>query len=139
MPKQSPIAEELDKPFWDALNEDRFVIQNCTSCDRLQHPPGPACAACGKGDSLEWKPVPGRGTIYSYGVVYDSPVATLQADQPYNCAVIALESDPGIKMLSHLPGTPLDEVPIGAPVRIVYQPTPANGQKVAEWEIVPQA
>ena len=138
MPKQSPIPDELDQPFWDALNEDRFVLQNCTSCDRLQHPPMPACGACGSGDGLEWKPVAGRGQIYSYGVVYDSPVATLQADQPYNVAVIALEEDPGIKLLSHLPGTPVDEVPIGAPVRIVYQPTPATGQKVPEWEVVAQ-
>lgn len=138
MPKQSPIPDELDKPFWEALNNDKLVIQNCSACDRLQHPPQPTCGGCGGGGALEWKEVPGRGQIYSFGVVYDSPVATLQADQPYNVAVIALEADPGIKMLSHLPGTPVDDVPIGAPVRIVFEPTPATGQKVPEWEVVPR-
>ena len=77
----------------------------------------------------------GRGAIHSYSVVYDTPIAELQEDQPYNVAVIELEEDPGIKMLSHLPGTPLDEVPIGAAVRVVFETTPATGQKVSEWQI----
>ncbi len=136
MPKQSPVPEDVDRGFWEACNEDRLVIQNCTACDRLQHPPQAACPQCGSADNLEWKPVSGRGTIYSYSVVYDSPIASLQADQPYNCAVIALDEDPGIKMLSHLPGTPVDEVPIDAAVQVVFEPTQATGQKVPEWQIV---
>ncbi|MEZ4554659.1 MAG: Zn-ribbon domain-containing OB-fold protein [Dehalococcoidia bacterium] len=136
MPKQSPVPEDVDREFFEAANQDRLVIQNCTACNRLQHPPQPACSSCGSGDNLEWKEMSGKGTIYSYAVVYDTPVASLQADQPYNCAIIALDEDPGIKMLSHLPGTPVDEVPMDAPVRAVFQPTPATGQKVVEWEVV---
>jgi len=135
MPKQSPIPEAFDKPFWDACNEDRLVVQNCTACNRLQHPPEAACGGCGSGASLEWKPVSGRGTIYSYSVVYDSPVAVLQADQPYNVAIIELEEDPGVKMLSHLPGTPVDQVPIGGKVSVTFEATPATGQKVPEWRL----
>ena len=33
----------------------------------------------------------GHGKLYSYGMVYDSSLAVLQADQPYNVAVIELE------------------------------------------------
>jgi uncharacterized OB-fold protein len=135
MPLQSPVPDEVDRGFWEACNEERLVIQNCTACDRLQHPPQPTCAQCGSNDHLEWKPVSGRGSIYSYAVIYDTPIASLQADQPYNCAVIQLEEDPGIKMLSHLPGAPVDEVPMDAPVQVVFQTTPATGQKVPEWRI----
>ncbi len=136
MPKQSPVPEELDKPFWDACNEDRLVIQNCAACNRLQHPPQPRCAQCGSGDHLGWRAMSGRGTIYSYGVVYDTPVAALQANQPYNLAVIQLEEDPGINMYSHLPGAPVDEVPIGGRVQVMFETTPATGQKVPEWRVV---
>jgi uncharacterized OB-fold protein len=135
MPKQSPEPEEVDKPFFDACNADTLVVQNCKVCDRLQHPPQPACAQCGAGDNLEWREMSGRGAIYSYGVVYDSPIAELQEDQPYNVAVIELEEDPGIKMLSHLPGVPIDEVPIGAAVQAIFEATPATGQKVVEWQL----
>ena len=50
--------------------------------------------------------------------------------------MIKLETDPDIMMLSHLPGTPVDEVPIGAPVRLVFEKTAATGQMVPEWEVV---
>ena len=47
MVKQGVIPDELTKPFWDAANEQRLVIQNCSVCDRLQNPPLPSCSQCG--------------------------------------------------------------------------------------------
>ena len=113
MAKQGVIPDELTMPFWEAANQGQLVIQNCKTCDRLQHPPAPTCNQCGSGDDLEWKNMSGRGKIYNYGVVYDGPVRLLQEDQPFNVAVIMLDEDPGIQMYSHLPGTPVDDVPVG--------------------------
>ena len=135
MTKQGVVPDSFSEPFWDAANEERLVIQNCRDCDRLQHPPAEACRECGAGDSLEWKPVSGRGTIYNYGVVHDCPVRLLQKDQPFNLAVITLDDDPGIQMFSHLPGTPVDDVPVGAAVEVIFEPT-ANGQLVPEWRVI---
>jgi uncharacterized OB-fold protein len=59
----------------------------------------------------------------------------LQQEQPFNVAVIMLDEDPGIQMYSHLPGTPVDVVPVGARVAVVFEAT-ANGQKVPEWQVV---
>jgi 3-oxo-4,17-pregnadiene-20-carboxyl-CoA hydratase alpha subunit len=47
MAKQGVVPDELTKPFWDAANEGRLVIQNCKACNRLQHPPAPTCDQCG--------------------------------------------------------------------------------------------
>jgi uncharacterized OB-fold protein len=72
--------------------------------------------------------------------MYDTPVPLLYNDQPFNVAVIALEddsgNDTGIKLLSHLPGTPLDEVPIGANVQVEFEITQGTGQKVPEFRVV---
>ncbi len=135
MTKQGVEPDEFSQPFWDAANEERLVIQNCNACSRLQHPPAPACGACRSSDHLEWREMSGRGTIYNYGVVHDCPVRLLQADQPFNVAVIMLDDDPGIQMYSHLPGTPVDDVPVGAAVEVVFEAT-ANGQRVPEWRVV---
>ena len=135
MAKQSPrLEDDLSKPFWEAANEERLVIQNCSSCNRLHHPPKPECDQCGSTDSLEWKEMSGKGKIYNYGVVYDCPIRVLQEDQPFNVAVIMLEEDPGIQMYSHLPGTPVDDVPIGAEVELIFEST-GSGQKVPEWKV----
>lgn len=140
MPKQSPIPDDSDRPFWDACNQERLVIQHCTACDRLQHPPEATCSQCGSKDHLSWKEMSGRGTIYTYAVMYDTNVPLLFADQPFNVAIISLEDDSGkdsgIKMLSHLPGTPVDEVPIDAPVQVLFETTQATGQKVPEFRVV---
>ena len=135
MVKQGVIPDELTKPFWDAANEGRLVIQNCVACDRLQNPPQPTCSECGSGDGLDWKEMSGRGTIYNYCVVYDCPIRLLQEDQPFNLAVVMLDDDPGIQMYSALPGTPVDEVPVGGAVEVIFEAT-ANGQKVPEWQVV---
>ncbi len=135
MPKQSPIPNDFDRPFYEAASQDRLVIQYCDACQRWQFPPEAQCAKCESGASLRWREIGGRGTIYSYGVVYDSPIASLQPDQPYNVAVISLDEAPEITMLSHLPGTPPGDVPIGHAVRAIFQETPATGQKVPEWKL----
>lgn len=135
MPKQSPVPEGIDQPFFDACNEERLVVQSCTSCDLLQHPPSATCRSCGA-NTMEWREVSGRGTIYSYAVIYDTPIRVLQGDQPYNCAIIQLEEDPGIVFPSQLPGIAPDQVPIGANVEVVFETTPATGQKIPEWRLV---
>ena len=133
MAKQGVVPDDLTRPFWEAANEGRLVIQVCKECGHLQHPPGRVCRVCGS-DSLGWKEMSGRGTIYNYGVVHDCPVRLLQEDQPFNVAVVMLAEDPGIQMYSHLPGTPVDEVPVGAEVEVMFEAT-ANGQMVPEWRV----
>ena len=135
MVKQGVVPDELTKPHFDAANEGRLEIQNCSACDRLQNPPQQTCGQCRSADNLVWKVMSGKGKIYNYGVVYDCPVKLLQADQPFNLAVITLDDDPGIQMYSHLPGTPVDDVPVGAAVEVIFEAT-ANGQKVPEWRVV---
>jgi len=96
MVKQGVAPDELTKPFWDAANQGRLEMQNCSACNRLQNPPLPACSQCKSADNLVWKVMSGKGKIYNYGVVYDCPVRLLQQDQPFNLAVITLDDDPGI-------------------------------------------
>ena len=134
MTKQGVVPDQLTQGFWDAANEGRLVVQNCTTCNRLQFPALAACDECGSRDSLEWKQVSGRGKIYNYGVVHDCPIALLKEDLPFNLAVIMLDEDPEILMYSHLPGIPVDQVPVGADVEVIFETT-ANGQMVPEWKV----
>ena len=135
MPKLIPVPDEVSKPFWDAVNNRRLMVQRCTTCRMLQYPPQKVCAECGSDQHLEWREASGRGKILSYVVVHDSRQRRRQADQPFNIAVIALEEDPRITFLSNLPGTPVDEVPIGAKVRVMFEEV-APGQLIHEWQVV---
>ena len=134
-----PIPDEISKPFWDAANERRLVVQRCTTCDRMQYPPEPKCYQCGSAESLVWQEVSGRGNIDDYIVIHDSRLRSYQEDQPYNVAIIQIEEDPDIQFFSNLPGTPVDEVPVGAPVEVVFVEGVAPGQLIPEWQLASQA
>ena len=137
MPKPVPVPDALSKPFWDAVQERRLVLQTCTACNRKQYPPEPRCAACGSAEHLEWREVKGRGRIYGYCVMYDSRLIPLHEDQPFNIAVIKLEEDPEIMFFSHLPGTPPDQVPVGATVEIYFEELKLEpGRLIHEWKVV---
>ena len=135
MPKLIPVPDDVSKPFWDACNKEKLVLQYCKSCSKLQHPPQKACKECGSDGNLEWREVNGRGKILSYVVVHDSRQLLRVADQPFNIAVIQLEEDPGINFLSNLPGTPVDEVPVGASVQVEFELV-MPGQLINEWRVI---
>ena len=132
MPKPAVTIEDHDRGFWEAANEKRLVVQHCTACNRLQMPPMPTCAKCGSKEHLAWKPVEGRGRINGYCVQHDTRVVPLKGDQPFNTAVVELAEAPEIKFLSHLPGVPSGKVPVGAAVKVTFEPL-EPGQLVPEW------
>ena len=59
--RPAPVPNELTKPFWDACNERRLVLQICISCERLQYPPTQRCDECGSGDSFRVERGAGQG------------------------------------------------------------------------------
>jgi hypothetical protein len=85
---------------------------------------------------MQWKEVSGRGHISSYIVIEDGRLDRRMPDQPYNLAVVTLDEDSGINFYSNLPGTPADEVPVGAAVRVVFEEV-APGQLIHEWRVAP--
>ena len=135
MPKVIPVADELSKPFWDAVNEKRLVLQNCATCDKLQYPPLETCATCGSAEQLGWKEVEGKGHISTYIVIEDGRLNRRMPDQPYNLALITLDQDPSINFYSNLPGIPPYEVPVGDAVEVIYEEV-APDQLIHEWQVI---
>ena len=135
MPRPIPVANELTKPFWDACNEKRLVLQNCTSCNLLQYPPEPQCNKCRSKDHLEWKEVQGKGHVDVFLVIRDSRIKGFREMQPINFAIITLDEEPGLNFLSNLPGTPAGTIPIGAPVELIFEEV-APGRLLHEWKVV---
>jgi uncharacterized OB-fold protein len=132
--RPAPVSNDLTKPFWDACNQQRLVLQNCTACQRLHYPPTQKCTKCGS-DKLVWKEVQGKGHIDGSFVIRDSRVKGFQSAQPVNFAVVTLDEDPGINFLSNVPGTAPGKVPAGAPVELMFEKT-GNGQLIPEWRVI---
>lgn len=134
MPKLIPVADDVSKPFWDAVNEKRLIVQHCTACNSLQYPPRPRCLDCNS-DSLDWKETSGRGHILTYGILEDSHLPVRAADQPLNLAVVTLDDDPRINFYSNLPGTAVRQVPVGGAVEVTFEQCP-DGSLIHEWRVI---
>jgi hypothetical protein len=118
-PKPLPEVTSLTKPFWEAAKRHELVLQRCRRCHEHQWFPRPWCLHCG-GRELDWAPVSGRGTVYSFTiirqVVGNSPA--FQADLPFPIGLIELEEGP--RMYATLVNCSPDEVQIGQRVRVVF-------------------
>ncbi|GAA3150271.1 bifunctional MaoC family dehydratase N-terminal/OB-fold nucleic acid binding domain-containing protein [Planomonospora alba] len=116
-PEQPPAprprpALNRDNAFWfEAAREHRLLIQRCSSCKTLRHPPGPCCAECG---SFDWDTVEasGRGHVYSYVVNHHPRHPAF--DYPLVVAVVELAE--GTRLVTNLVGVAPEEAGIGMPV-----------------------
>jgi uncharacterized OB-fold protein/acyl dehydratase len=106
-----------DNAFWfEGAKEHRLLIQRCTQCGELRHPPGPACPKC---HSYEWDTVEasGRGTVYSYVVNHYPQVPAF--DYPLPIGLIELEE--GTRLVADLVGVEPGNVRVGVPVEVEWQ------------------
>src|SRR5215207_9816884 len=101
--------------FWDGLKEHRLLVQRCTSCQLLRHPPRPMCPSC---NSLGWETIEasGRGQVHSF-VVPRHPAMPFMGDD-YIVALVELEE--GTRVISNLCDISPDDARIGLPVELFF-------------------
>ena len=116
--KPVPEPSRDSKPYWDALHEDRLVIQQCAACGKLRHYPRPVCDAC---SSMEvgWCQASGRGRVHSWTVAHHPFHPAFKAELPYVLATVDLEE--GVRMVAQLRGVAPDEVTVGLPVEVAFE------------------
>jgi uncharacterized protein len=112
-PRPRPAITQDNAFFFDGARAGTLLIQRCSTCGTLRHPPRPACPECG---SFEWDTVAsqGRGTVYSFVVVHYPQIPAF--DYPLPIAVVELEE--GTRLVADLVGVAPDDVHIGMPVQV---------------------
>ncbi len=110
-----PALTQDNRFFFDGAKEHKLLIQRCTACGTLRHPPRPACAKC---RSFEWDSLEasGRGTIYSFVVNHYPQVPAF--DYPLVVALIELEE--GTRLVANVADITPDTVAIGMPVTATF-------------------
>jgi uncharacterized OB-fold protein/acyl dehydratase len=114
-PRPRPALTQ-DNAFWfEGARAHRLLIQHCTSCGTLRHPPLPACATCG---SFEWDTIEasGRGTLYSYVVVHYPQVAAFE----YPLPIGLVELEEGTRVVANLGDVAPDDITVGMALRAEF-------------------
>jgi uncharacterized OB-fold protein/acyl dehydratase len=106
-----PALTQDNRFFFDGAKDHKLLIQHCTNCGTLRHPPRPSCARC---RSFEWDTVTGsgRGTIYSFVVNHYPQVPAF--DYPLVVALVELEE--GTRLVANVRDIAPESMVIGMPV-----------------------
>src|SRR5690606_1799961 len=78
--KPVPVANPDTAPFWEACNEERFLIQECNACGKTQFYPRALCKHCNSHD-LKWREASGRGKVKTFTVVNHAPSPAFKEDR----------------------------------------------------------
>jgi uncharacterized protein len=117
-----PAITADTEAFWTSGRDGRLLVSRCDSCGFWIHPPGPRCPRC-LGDHVTPAPVSGRGRVYSFTVNRRAWEPGLEV--PYVIAIVELEEQPGLRLLTNIVDTPVDDVAIDMAVQIAFVPRSA--------------
>jgi uncharacterized protein len=111
-----PALTQDNRFFFDGAKEHKLLIQRCTNCGTLRHPPRPSCFNC---RSFDWEPLQasGRGTIYSFTVNHYPQVPAF--DYPLVVALVELEE--GTRLIANVADITPETVAIGMPVVATFE------------------
>ncbi len=112
----APATTPDTKFFWDGLAEGKLLVQRCSECEALRHPPRPMCPRC---NSLQWEAIPasGRGRVHSF-VQPRHPVWPWFED---GYIVALIELDEGLRVVSNLREVDPAAVTIGMAVEVFME------------------
>lgn len=113
-----PLPDPETAFFWEATAKRKLEILRCQKCKTWVHYPKPSCWNCAS-DDLKPEQVSGRGTVYSYTVTHQD-VPGYKA--PFAVVIVELEEQAGLRMVSNVINVPPDDVRIGMPVEVTFQP-----------------
>jgi len=111
-----PALTQDNSFFFEGAKQHKLLIQKCSSCGTLRHPPRPACPNC---RSFEWAPleVSGRGTIFSFVVNHYPQVPAF--DYPLVVALVELEE--GTRLVANVSGITPETAHIGMAVEAAFE------------------
>jgi uncharacterized OB-fold protein len=104
------------KWWWEACDEGRLLIQKCSECGALRHPPR---SMCGKCQSTRWESIEasGRGSVYSYTVMHHPPIPGYD----FPCPVALIDLEEGTRIVANVAGCKPEDIHIGMKVECSFE------------------
>jgi len=114
--KPLPRLDTVNRPFWAATKDGKFMLQFCKDCGDTRYPPGPVCPKC-LSSNQDWKQASGRGTLESWVDFHRAYWDGFKGDLPYRVCLVKLEEGPVV--VSNLVDK-TDNLRMGQPVKVVF-------------------
>ena len=113
---ENPQPTDENRPFWDAVNEHRFVLPRCRACEAYIWYPRSFCPQCQSTD-VAWVEASGKGLIYAY-TVSRRGTGPWRDVAPY--VISYVELDEGPRVLTNIVDCDPDQLAIGQRVEVAF-------------------
>ena len=138
VPLRLPAAELIrltpdawTEPFWAAAAAHRLVVPRCTHCGTYRLPPSAFCWRC-QAQTVAWVERPGRGTVYSYTVVWHPVLPDLADSVPFAPLVVELPDTDHVRLVGALTDATTATPRVGLDVELVWRDL-RDGEAVPTW------
>ena len=112
-------------PFWEGCRVGELRIPRCDACGKLVWYPRLTCPACGR-ENMTWAKVSGRGRLYTWVRVSRSFLPGFEKRVPYTTALVELEEDPSVRLVTLLDDPSAAPLRIGLPLEVYFEAVDAE-------------
>ena len=113
-----PRVNDENRFFWTSGEDGRLRFLRCDECGFFVHPPSPICPEC-LCKRLTPTAVSGRATVATFTVNHQPWIPGY--DPPYVVAIIEIEEQPSVRLMTNIVGCAPDDVRIGMPVKVAFE------------------
>jgi uncharacterized OB-fold protein len=114
------LDEPASAPYFEGAARGELVVTKCAACDRYVWYPEPKCPQCG--GPLEWVPVSGRGTLFSWAVVRRPFLPAFEDKVPFVTALVAIDEDPAVRLVTYIVDIEPEDLIADLPVHVTFRP-----------------
>jgi uncharacterized OB-fold protein len=120
--KPIPEPDALSAPFWAGARQHRLMIQRCSHCGRLEHPPVGICQGCrNPASSFRFQMMSGKGRLISWTIMRDSFIPSFKRDVPFAIGLVELVEQTGVRLITRLIDGPDAAYRVGASLEVTFE------------------
>jgi uncharacterized protein len=112
-----PELDDHNRAFWTGGADGALNIPFCVQCGVWVTPLAAECPECD--GVLEYRPVSGRGTVFTFTVNYQPFNPSVPV--PYVIAIVELEEQADLRIATNIVDCEPDSVRIGLPVEVRFE------------------
>lgn len=121
--KPLPYPTPISETFWNGLNSQKVLIQQCEDCGGWVFYPRKHCTHCWS-NQVSFKEVSGQATLYTYTISRVPTLPEFSDEMPQMLAVVELQE--GVRMNTVLVGLSENEVKVGMKLKPVFHHVTAD-------------
>lgn len=118
--KPLPVSQPESDYYWQKARTHELWLRHCGDCGKTYFYPRDICPGCFSRNTT-WIQSGGKGTLYTFSIVYRPPSPAFQDEVPYVVAVVEVEG--GARIPTNLVGIDPDpaKIKVGMAVEVTFE------------------